>query len=481
MKTKNILYILIFFVIFSLPSCTEDFEEINTNPNDPEVVPSNLLLGGILRSTANEVQDTFLAGESPLCWVQQISKPQYNDGDLYKPRKGSIQFLWDVLYGSVIKDAQKMYDIAEEEGNQKIQGVSLVMQAYAFQLLTDAFGDIPFSEVGLGDQGNFTPVYESQQTVYEGIINMLTQASSLLEGSGEIDSSQDLLYAGDSSLWSKFANSLKFRAIMRISEAPGFSVGSSLQALVTEGNMFTSNDDEAKLVYLSSDPNANPYYERLILGGPAREEEWCVGENLVKMMNGLELGVFDNRLPVYALPAKDGEYTGLPAGLSSNPTEDFAKPLSKIGTFYTMAEAPACFMSYAQLEFLMAEAAEKKLISGGSTSAGTHYANGIIASFSANGADLGGYPTDYYGGSTGLKQIAQQSYIALFMQAYEAWAEYRRTGVPDLTPAPAGVISQIPSRLQYPTDEQSDNKVNYDAAVSNQGADLLTTPIWWMK
>ena len=476
MKTHKISYIFSLLFILLLSGCDANFEETNSNPNDPAVVPSSLLLGGTLRVTANNMQSTFLAGESPLCWVQQLSKPQYNDGDLYKPRLGSIQGFWDSLYSSVIKDAQAFYVLAEEEGNSKMQGVSLVIQAHAFQLLTDSFGYIPFTEAGA--DGNFTPIYDSPQVVYEGIIGMLSQAQSLLNGPGEIDSSQDLIYSGDSELWKKFAGSLQFRAIMRASDAPGFSVGGQLQAIVNSGNIFSSNDDEAKLQFLGADPNANPYYERLTLGGPARIEEWSMGENLVQMMDGTELGVFDNRLTVYADQASDGEYRGLPVGLSSNPGNDFTDPISLMGSAILEADTFCYFISYSQLSFLMAEAAERGFING---SPATHYANGINASFSSYGVDLGNYPTLYFGGSTGLQQIAEQSYISLYMQGYEAWAEQRRTGIPALDPAPAGVINQIPSRYSYPTDEQSDNAANNSAAIAEQGPDLLTTPIWWMN
>lgn len=477
MKSHKFSYIFSFIFLLLLVSCDNDFDEINTNPNDPSVVPSSLLLGGTLRATANNMQSTFLAGESPLNWVQQLSKPQYNDGDLYKPRLGSIQGFWDSLYSSVIKDAQAFYILAGEEDNSKMQGVSLIVQAHAFQLLTDAFGYIPFTEAGA--DGNFTPIYDSPAVVYAGIIDMLSQAQSLLNGPGEIDSSQDLIYSGDSELWKKLAGSLQFRAIMRASSAPGFTVGDQLQAIINSGNLFTSNAEEGKLQFLGADPNANPYFERLTLGGPARIQEWSMGEHLVQMMDGTDFGVFDNRLTVYANPASDGEYRGLPAGLSSNPGNDFTDPISEMGSAILEADTYCYFISYSQLSFLMAEARERGLITSGS--AATYYSNGINASFETYGVALGNYPVSYSGGANGLKQIAQQSYISLYMQGYEAWAEQRRTGYPVLTPAPAGVINQIPSRFSYPTDEQSDNFANITAAIAEQGPDLLTTPIWWMN
>ncbi len=472
MKTNKLIILFSFITVLLFSGCDTNFEEINSNPNDPAVVPSNLLLGGVLRSTIDRVYDTFLAGESPLNWVQQLSKPQYNNGDLYIPRQNSIQALWDVLYASVIKDAQDMERLAAEEDNMQMQGVAKVVQAYAFQMLTDAFGDVPFTQVGV--DGNFTPVYDSQEVVYAGIIDLLTDANTMLSGSGSIDASQDLVFQGDAAKWKKFANSLKFRALMR--ESGSVNVSAELQALVNAGNMFSSNDDSAAVTYLSATPNANPYFESLVES--SRTAEWSMGENLVEMMDGTVYGVFDNRLPVYAQETSDGTYRGLPAGISSTPGTTFTDPLSLIGEYYLKAELDAFLMSYPQLLFLMAEAAEKGYISG---NAGAYYAAGITASFNSVGATLGNYPISYPGGAAGLQIIAEQEYLSLYMQGWEAWAEQRRTGYPQLTPAPAGVISQIPSRLNYPTDEQSDNPVNYRAAVADQGPDLLTTPIWWMN
>ena len=132
----------------------------------------------------------------------------------------------------------------------------------------------------------------------------------------------------------------------------------------------------------------------------------------------------------------------------------------------------------------MAEAAHKGYISG---SAETYYQNGVSASFAANGlsqADAAAYlaqGTVAYTQATGLQKIAEQNWLGLFCQGIEAWTEWRRTGYPALQPAIEAVINEIPSRFTYPSIEQSVNKANYDAAVSGQGADLLTTKVWWMN
>ncbi|MBU2939368.1 SusD/RagB family nutrient-binding outer membrane lipoprotein [Lacinutrix sp. C3R15] len=473
-KIKYLLALVILGQALTFTSCDGDFEETNTDPNNPVSVPSELLLAGITRSAGDRVQDIFLAGEAGSCWAQHLGKPVYNTNELYVPRTASIETLWTVLYSSVIKDAVVMQELAEEEGNSNLQGVALVMQAYAYQLLTDTFGDIPMSEASQGDSGLITPKYDDSETeVYPAIISMLTEANTLLNGNGSIDASQDLIYGGDYSKWKKFANSLKFRVLMRASSG-GYDAAGELQALVNAGNMFTSNDDEAKLVYLSASPNANPYFEGLVDGG--RVNEWCLGEELVNYMTATS----DPRLPVYAQEVggngSGNGYVGKPAGIQAIGDSFYgdSNNVSLIGEKYLEAEEPAYLLTFAQLNFLMAEAAEKGYISG---SAADYFAAGIAASCASNG--VGALSISYSGGAAGLQQIAEQSWVSLYLQGFEAWTEYRRTGFPDLPLAIDAQESSIPSRLTYPISQQSVNGVNYSEAVSSQGADVLTTPLWW--
>lgn len=241
--------------------------------------------------------------------------------------------------------------------------------------------------------------------------------------------------------------------------------------------MFTSSADEAKLVYLGADPSANPIYETIVFG---TRNEFKINSKMVDMLSGLN----DPRLEVYAQPNTDGEYRGKPAGIENVPNDEYNYDnVSPIGTFYLQATAPGYFMSFSELSFLMAEAAQKGYISG---DAATYYNQGVTASFEANG--LGGAAADYlaqatvaYSPANGLQQIAEQNWMGLFCQGVEAWTEWRRTGFPVLQPALQSLVPSIPSRYTYPSIEQSVNKANYDAAVASQGPNLLTTKVWWMN
>ena len=460
--------------LFITSSCTKNFEEINTNPNEPTVVPSGLLIADVIRHAGNRMYSTFVGGDMGSCWSQQWAKVQYNDEERYLPRESVIDAIWKDFYEDVVSDSRTIQLIAEEEGNSNMQGVGLTMQAFGYAFLADAFGDVPFSEAITASEGNFTPVYDKQEAVYDGILAMLDQANTLFgEDLGAINSSSDILYGGDASKWHKFANSLKFRCLMRISGKR--DVSADLQAL-TSRPMFTSNDDEAKLVYLTADPNANPIYETIVFD---TRGEFKVNEVLVDLLNNFN----DPRLPLYAQPNDVGEYRGKPAGIEDVPSNEYNyENVSAVGLPYLEATAPAYFLSYAELRFLMAEAAERGLISGG---AATHYSAAIHANFAANGlstSDAEAYlaqPNVELGGSP-LRQIAIQNWLALFCQGFEAWTEWRRTGFPELDPALDAYVSEIPSRYTYPAIEQSVNKASYDAAVAAQGPNLVTTKVWWM-
>ncbi|MCX7550719.1 SusD/RagB family nutrient-binding outer membrane lipoprotein [Xanthomarina sp. F2636L] len=479
---KKINFIVFLFMGLVFVSCDKDFDELNKNPNDPTAVPSELLLGSMIRTTGNVMYSTFNGGDMGSCWAQHFAKVQYNDEERYLPRESAIGNVWATLYESTAADANAMYNLAVEEENLVSQGAALTMKAYAFLLLTDLYGDVPFSEA-LQGATNISPVYDSQQAVYNGSIALLDEAISKLNpANGSLDSSQDIMYGGDVSKWRKFAASLKFRALMRIS---GKDLrASEMQALVNSGLLFSSSDDDANLVYLSDAPNANPIYESVVFG---TRNEWKVNSAIVDRMDGTVGGLpNDARLPVIAQPNGDGDYRGKPSGYNDVPSNDYNYAnVSPLGEFYLRPELPAVFLSYTELQFLLAEAAFEGYISGGNGAAAAYYQSGIEASFAENdGADVTGYYTGSVIFTPGFarEQIATQKWLALYSQGFEAWTEWRRTGYPVLTPAIDGAISQIPSRYTYPVIEASLNAANYNAAVGNlSGGDKLTSPVWWMN
>jgi len=467
-------------------SCDKDFETINTNPNAPVVVPSSNLMTNIIFLGGNQLYSTFVNGDMGACWAHQFSKVQYNDESRYIVRQSVIQSFWDTFYTQFYSDAVSMQKLAIAEGNMTTHGVSLVLQAYALSVLTDAYGGIPNAEAIQATEGVFFPKYDAQDVVYDSIFAKLDRANMMLaSGQGDITPSFDIMYAGDASKWQKFANSLKIRGLMRISNK--VDVSAELKATMAKP-IFTSLSDAAKLVYLEEQPNANPMYETVIYSG---RKEWKVAATFVNMLQSMN----DPRLPVCANENGDGVIRGKPVGFINVPNDDYNYDnVSQVGAFYTEATAPAYFLSFSEFQFLLAEAAQKGWING---SAESYYNAGIAASMAENGITDGNAISTYMAGSgvafnsgSALNQIGTQKWIALFGQGFESWTEWRRSvsgdnakGIPALDPAAEAFYSSIPTRYNYPRNEQTTNSANYKDAVSNllTGDDLITTKVWWMN
>lgn len=471
---KKIFYLL--FTTLLVISCDNNFEEINVSPNDSDVTDPNLLLTSAIIVTQNSLYNAQIGGDMGLCWAQHWSKVQYNDEEKYIPRRALMNSLWTNLYASSIAEASTAADLAEAEGNTNLQAAAIIMKANAFQILTDVYGPVPFTEAGV--PGNTKPVHDSQEVVYDGIISLLDQADALLaNGSGEITASADLLYAGDVAKWRKFGASLKLKVLMRISKKR--DVSAELTALVNSGLLMSSNSDSAELVYTASQPDANPLYETIVYSNRA---EYKVSSVLIDKLTSTN----DPRKSIFASVNNAGAYVGNTPGVE-NPGNynGFSSP----GAKYLDPTLPGVILSYSQVELYLAEAASEGYISGGMTTAVAHYRNGITANMEWNGVSASAISTylsqptiDFSTLTIGRTKIGEQMWLTLYGQGIEAWTEWRRTGVPTLSPVVNAAISVIPKRFYYSTDTQNYNQANYQAAVStlDQG-DTMLSKVWWMN
>lgn len=476
MKMKKIVYLFIASLALSTTSCDKDFEEINITPNSSLTTDPNLLLAGAIIANQNAVYNAQIGADMGLCWAQHWSKVQYNDEERYIPRRALMNSLYSVLYTSVINEAKAAYTIAGEEGNTNLQAAALILQANAFQILTDVYGPVPFSEVAV--PGNVKPVFDSEEVVYDGILAMLDEAEMLLaDGTGEFTTTADLLYGGDFSKWRKFGASLKLKALMRISSKR--SVGVEVQALVDSGLLFSSNADTAQLIYTAAQPDANPIYETVVNGG---RTEYKVSSVLINAL----AGTTDPRLAVYAKVNKDDLYVGnIPGQENSGSYDAFSSP----GDFYLNPTLPGIMLSHAQVKFLLAEAANKGFIAGGIDQARIYYFEAIRANMAVNGvssaaADLyvAAASNNFTTTAQGNERIGYQTWLALYGQGIEAWTEWRRTGFPALSPVVDAAINQIPSRFYYSTNSQNTNNENYTAAsASLSNGDSMLSKVWWMN
>ena len=512
MKTNKFKYILLVTAfVFGATACTDQFEEINKNPNSPEQVPASLLLPTIIKNPVGEI--------ASLAWgygnvvMQYSAKIQFTNEDRYNwgPAGNPYSNFYNAL-----RDVNNIISISEENGQNNYRGVALVMKAYLYHFMTDVYGDLPFSEATLAKTGYNLPVFSTQQEIYQGVLADLETANSILGTSSE-SLVGDILFDGSVESWKKFGNSLRLRIYMRLSDRMDPSAG--MQAILNDANspIFESNADQASLTYLLDAPNQQPLYTTR----SGSFDEYRLSEN----MEGILKGLNDSRLFAYAQPTTDSDagligdmddYQGVPNGLpdeealqyspSGDPEKGGSNFISRVGLMYSCracdplaspVAAETILMGYAELQFVLAEAREKGYITTGD--AETYYMEGIQASYDyyQERLTIAGYQelveiiqpeADYFTQAevayTGtqdekLAKIGQQKWIALFFNGMEAWFDWRRTGYPEITPGPGAVINSVPVRFMYPTAAQALNVDNYKEAVSNQGPDAITTRVWW--
>jgi hypothetical protein len=452
--------------------------DINQNPNGPVDVPPPAILGNAIQSVVNGVDGVnSLNIRGGGLWVQYYAEIQYRDEDKYIVRSGTSGG-WG-FYNGPLEDFQRIIDKGVASSTPNWEAVGRTMKAYVFSVMTDAMGDLPYSEALKGDTV-LAPKYDSQQDIYTASLADLATASQEIDPSGIGFSSGDLLYGGDMNKWRKFANSLRLRLAIHLSNVDPAKAASEAQAAVA-GGVFQSNADNATLLFLATSPNRNPIYN------DARgRDDYGLSKTYVDSL----LHWNDPRLPVFAQLNKDTivanrTYRGLPNGLNDGEGDPLFL-ISRIGAFWRETpNAPMDLLTYSEVLFLEAEAAQRGWIAGDPA---TLYAGAIRASMDQYGLSTAAadaylaQPNVVYNAGTGLTQIAYQKWVSLFMQGMESWTEVRRTGVPALIPGPHARLATIPERLPYDDNELVLNRVNVDAADAAQGfsaSNDLTKPLWF--
>lgn len=498
-------------LVFSA-ACKKDFEETNTNKNNPTSVTPDLVLSGVIkRMMDRQVNEAWGIGNIV---VQYHAKIQFVNEDRYNWNERND--IWNEVYNNY-RNLQNLFDAVGENHANPYYGVGLIMKSWMFSLATDAYGDVPYSEAGKAKKDAiYLPVYDKQEDIYNGILADLKTANEVLASpDATISLNGDLLYGGGSSAilkWRKLANSLRLRYLMRISKKK--DVSAEMQAIVGDpaGNpVFENIGDNAELKYLAAAPNQWPLYGSRV----GSFDEFRVSKTLSDRLTTLS----DPRLKVFARPTQKSvaagtpEIKGVPNGLNDVDALAYnggVQGVSRVGYTFAclvcndVAQAPPApdaprglLMTYPELQFILAEAREKGMITTGDAAA--YYENGITANFQywqsvvppAYGIDVE-MPANYltqpgvqYGGATSekLNKIALQKWISLYFNGLEGWFDWRRTNMPEVVPGPSNLNgNKVPVRYIYPQSEQTLNAANRAAAVERQGGtDDLNTKMWLLK
>lgn len=473
---KNKYLYLLAIAALSFSSCNKELDEVNINPNATENAQPDYLLTGAIKNTADAYWSTANTMNSSLLFVQHWAKVQYTEEDRFIFSNSSFTSLWSTGYSQSITAFNKIIDLSNAQNNPNYKGVALVLRSWVFLLLTDAYGDVPYTQAGK-ISSFITPAYDKQKDVYFGILNDLKTAKAALDPAGKTIGG-DIIYSGNIARWKKLANSLRLRIALRIADKEPAKSKVVLDEIAAEGDAYISdNADNAQLIYLTS-PQQNPVSALF-----ETRDDYRVSKTLVDKLFALN----DPRLPIYASKTQTStpeEYIGVPNGSTNSEASalGFAKT-SKPGAYFLLPQAPAVIFNYAELLFDRAEAAARGFTT---ENAADLYKQAITASLKQYGigdASITPYLAQasvQYDASNYKKSIGEQKWIALFSEGLEAWAERRRLDYPQLSASVNTVLNgQIPVRFIYPGTEQSLNGQNYKNAVSSQGADLLTTKLWF--
>ncbi|WP_413669041.1 SusD/RagB family nutrient-binding outer membrane lipoprotein [Mucilaginibacter sp. Mucisp86] len=475
MKIKYIS-ILSAAVLLSVTSCKKDLLKINQNPNGSQTAQPDYLLTAATKATSDTYWGVANNMDASLLFVQYWSKIQYTDPDRYIYASSAFEELWSTGYSKSIVNLNQIIKLADAQGNANYKGVALVLRSWTFSLLTEAYGNIPYKQATNIDQ-YLTPAYDSQKDVYFALLDDLKAAQTALDPSGKAIAG-DVIYSNNIASWKKFANSLRLRIALRIADREPARAKQVLADIQAEGGSYiSSNAETAQLVYLDS-PNQNPVSNLF-----DTRDDYRISKTIVDKLFALN----DPRLSIYAAKTQDATpqtYVGLPNGLLVGDASNYGfTKTSKPGTYFRAPHAPAVILSYAESLFDRAEAAARGFTTEDAASLYGQAVTAALAQYSIASADIATYiaqPAVKYDASNYKKSIGEQKWLALFGQGLEGWTEWRRLDYPQLQPAVAGTLNgKIPVRFIYPGTEQSLNKTNYQSAVAAQGADALTTKLWF--
>ncbi len=503
----NIKYLSsIILAIIITTSCTDNFEEINTNPNNPSTADADYIFNYVLKEAGGEFgvvtnyNYTYIQR-----WIMQTAAvwgnstmPPYTIFDQYR-----IQIIWEYYYSNLLLNSHVLEKMTKDDPElvNKYE-VARIWKIYCFHKVTDLWGDVPYSDA-FGLLESYTdetikPKYDSQESIYENFLSILKDAASGIDPEKPFYSN-DMIFGGDLDLWVKFANSLRLRLAVRSGNE------TVVNEILTENNLISDNDESALFQYIETQEWWNPYFDININSKNPTSPE-LTGTTTPKISELLKLqldGTDDPRLEIYAqaVETDNVSYRGVPNLMNATLKENQAMGMGVSTTSYIgqyFSDNPTLtkpLLSYSEVCFLRAEAAFRTWTT---EDAQMWYENGVRSSMSfyeIDEVDIDDFLANDGAFDNTLEQIMVQKWISLFLNGWEAFSDYRRTGFPqlkkyDLELDGVKIISYdwvdvdrntLPGRLPYPDDEIDLNNANYLDAIEIQGGDSYYQQVWWSK
>lgn len=472
----------VFAGMMGLTGCG-DFGDTNVDPNNPSQPNTSFMFTYACRS----VPEFTLSGTyNP--WSQLY--PQYisERKTIQHSRFLQSNFGIGTYYTEPIRNLETIIKLNMDEATRNETYVAAfgspenqiaaarTLRAYYYMHLTDALGMIPYSEAVKGDEGNFTPKFDTQEFIYTDLDKELTEAYVQFNENGSLNKDYDILYNGNIANWKKLNASLRMMMAIKLSDvAP--EVGKARFAKAYADGGMTQNEERLEYKYLAESANENPMYNNIEV---QKRHDFAPSKTLLDQL----IAYNDPRLAAYADPNSDGEYAGIPFGLEQADLSLYTNTTATLDKRYYEQNSPMVVISPSHILLIEAEAALRGWISDDAESL---YKAGITASFDQYelASEIDAYyaqPEIAFTGSTEekIKKIGMQRWLANFMQdGFEAWSDWRRLNVPDIKPGPNATVSHIPYRKVYDTPDFNSNSSNYEAAIAVQGPDEPDTRVWW--
>ncbi|MEQ8474562.1 MAG: SusD/RagB family nutrient-binding outer membrane lipoprotein [Marinoscillum sp.] len=478
---KNINKILV-LVLALLPfACTDNFDEINTDPNEPTEVPAENLFTQAQFSLSDVIWGRAMNFEFGMLMVQHFAQNEYADESRYNQQPSTFSGSWQAFYSGTAASPGGIIDlvvarqlveadesIAEAVKNNRLAQIA-IMKVMAFQVITDTWGAVPYSEA-FNPEEFPNPVYDTQEAIYSGLIAEINEAISLITPSATGFGGGDIIYGGDMELWGKLANSVKVRLGMRIADVEPTTASTVVsEAFSSPLGVISSNGENALFTFDADQRIANPFFVDAIT-----RDDFAITEILVTNMRGND----DPRLAEYAAPNSSGNIVGLPYGLTDAASFQLKPSSSRPAESIKEATAPAKLLTYAEVEFFRAEAIERNFITGSPDDAFNNAVEASMMDWGVSEDEAEAYlAANPYNGADWEASVGYEKWVALYTQGLEAWAERRRLDEPSL-PRPADAVkavTMIPVRALYPASEAEANSENL-AAVNT---DDMITKVWW--
>lgn len=518
---KNLkIYTLLLVLGVSFLSCKKDFNAVNTDPIGKSSTTANQLLAPALVNVlnANMVRNRNFTSE-----LMQVT---VDIGDAegkvfrYDVRRNLADYTWNTWYLE-LTNLKNIHTIASkaESSNKSYQAISMITEAWVFQLLTDVYGDVPYLQANQGKDGVLEPAFDKQKDIYLDLFRKLEEANTLLASGEAIVPTGDPVYQGDVSKWRRLCNSLYLRLLMRISGKAEVSatVIAKIKDMVDTNPakypIMQNNSHTAKILWNGTNSSTAVYSSPFMINVRAvdfRTPAICAFfiDNLWNWKDPRIVTSYGkNGISRLGIAPGSIGFAGVPSGY------DAGSSIQRQAYFYSDATTnnpttlqtdpyTGIIMNVAEVDFILAEAAAKGWING---TGETYYYKGIADAINywlptvwtnpadpavkayAVAADIDwndALPLNSTTPGTGSKMelIQLQKYYALFLVDFQQWLEYRRTGHPFL-PKGSGLANggKMPARLNYPLISQSTNPTSYKNAVATQGADDINTLVWWQK